>query len=166
MKDTRALAAIATVALPLVSAWASGDVQAQPATEKHPMTGPSASRPSAPVVPALEHLGVRYAQDSHDDRAGDQPGGYLVAIDAKSGQRLWRLKVYEVPDQRAAGRPAMARYFRSMRLSPNGDSLEIENESGGVYRVDLASRNALQTGGPAASAPAPRPVLPPKALPQ
>lgn len=166
MKDARALAAIATVALPLVSAWASGDVQAQPATEKHPMTGPSASRPSAPVVPALEHLGVRYAQDSHDDSAGDQPGGYLVAIDAKSGQRLWRLKVYQVPDQRAAGRPAMARYFRSMRLSPNGDSLEIENESGGVYRVDLASRNALQTGGPAASAPAPRPVLPPKALPQ
>ena len=85
MKDAHALTAIAMVALPLVSAWASGDVHAQPSTEKRPMTGPSASRPSAPVVPAIEHQGVRYAQDSHDDRAGDQPGGYLVAIDAKSG---------------------------------------------------------------------------------
>ena len=166
MKDARALATIAMVALSLVSAWAGGDVQAQPSTEKRPMAGPSASRPSAPVVPAIEHLGVRYAQDSHDDRADDQPGGYLVAIDAQSGQRLWRLKVYDVPDPRAAGRPAMARYFRSMRLSPGGDSLEIENESGGVYRVDLVSSSALQTGGPAASAPAPHPVLPPKALPQ
>ena len=166
MNRAHALALVAAVAVPLVSAWASGDVQAQPSPEKRPMTGPTASRPSAPTVPAIDHQGVRYAQDSHDDRAGDQPGGYLVATDVKSGQRLWRLKVYEVPDQRAAGRPTVARYFRAMRLSASGDSLEIENESGGVYRVDLAARSAAQTAGPPASAEAPRAAPPPKALPQ
>ena len=76
MKAVCALAAIAVMALPLFSAWARGDVQAPPSTEKRPMSGPSASRPSAPMVPAIEHEGVRYAQDGHDDRAGDQPGGY------------------------------------------------------------------------------------------
>lgn len=129
------------------------------------MNGPSASRPSAAVVADIEHLGVRYIQDSHDDRAGDQPGGYLAAIDIKSGQRLWRLKVYEVPDLRAAGRPTMARYFKSMRLSVDGSALEIENEAGGIYCVDLQSKTVTQVGGPPATAPA-RPAAPPKALPQ
>lgn len=156
---------VASAALPWASTWASGQAAAQPSTENRTMTVPSASRPSAPLVADIEHQGMRYAQDKHDDRAGDQPGGYLVAIDAKTGDRKWRLKVYEVPDGRTLGRPTMARYFRSMRLSADGSALEIENESGGVYRVDLAARTSTQVGGPPATAPA-RPAAPPKALPQ
>jgi hypothetical protein len=111
-------------------------------------TYPTASRPSAPEVPPIEHQGVRYEQDRHDDRAGDQAGGYLAATDIKSGKRLWRIKVYQVGDQRPAGVPVQARYFRSMQLAPGGAALIIENEAGGVYHVDLASQSSKQVGGP------------------
>jgi hypothetical protein len=47
---------------------------------------------------------------------GTQPGGYLVAIDVITGERLWMLKVYDVPVQ--AGAPFQpARYFRSIRFN-------------------------------------------------
>jgi hypothetical protein len=35
----------------------------------------------------VEHDGVRDEQDAHDDRQGDQPGGYLAAVDIGSGGR-------------------------------------------------------------------------------
>jgi hypothetical protein len=39
-------------------------------------------------------------------------------------------------------------YFRSVRLSPDGKALVIENEPGGMYRVDLATHASVQIGGP------------------
>ena len=175
MRPRRAVALVAAVAaglaaglqVPLIARAASSVASAPPQTEpeKRNMTTPSASRPSAPVVAPLEHQGVRYAQDGHDDRAGDQPGGYLVALDAKTGHRLWRLKVYDVPDARAQGRPALPRYFRALRLGVDRSSLEIENEAGGVYRVDLAAQTSTQISGPPASAPA-RPPATPKPPPE
>ena len=171
MKPRRAIALVAilagALAQPVSASTASGVIPAPPQhqPETRNMTTPSASRPSAPVVAPVEHQGVRYAQDGHDDRAGDQPGGYLVALDAKTGQRLWRLKVYAVPDARAQGRPALPRYFRALRLGADKSSLEIENEAGGVYRVDLSARTSAQISGPPASAPA-RPPAAPKPLPE
>lgn len=109
----------------------------------------------------IEHEGVRYVQDLHDSRNGDQAGGYLAAIDIASGQRLWRLKVYEVPRAQVAGLPTLPRYFRSMQLLPGAQALEIVNEAGGIYRVDLATRRSTQIGGPPVSAPL-EPKLPPK----
>lgn len=171
MRPQRAVVLVAALAavlaVPLIARAASSVAPAppQPEAEKRNMTTPSASRPSAPVVAPVEHQGVRYAQDSHDDRAGDQPGGYLVALDAKTGHRHWRLKVYDVPDARAQGRPALPRYFRALRLGADQSSLEIENEAGGVYRVDLGARTSTQISGPPASAPV-RPAAAPKPLPE
>ena len=129
-----------------------------PPTEKPAMsTPPSISRPSAPEVPPVVHAGVRYEQDKTDERQGDQAGGYLVALDAKTGARQWRLKVYDVPDHRAAGVSSGGLYFRSMRLAPGGTGLEIVNEAGAIFVVDLASRSATQVGGPPPAAP-PKPV--------
>lgn len=125
---------------------------------------PTASRPSAPEVPPVEHQGVRYEQDRHDDSAGDQPGGYLAATHIQSGARLWRIKVYAVPAA-APGRPAMARYFRSMRLAPEGQALLIENEAGGVYRVDLATHVSTQVSGPPETA-APAATAKPRPMPE
>jgi hypothetical protein len=124
-----------------------------PNQEKSTMSqAPSSSRPPSPVVAPVEHAGVRYVQDSFDERQGDQPGGYLAALDAKTGARLWRLQVYPVPDHRAAGLPAMARNFRALRLAADGQALEVENESGGLYRVELATRAVNQISGPPATA--------------
>lgn len=120
---------------------------------------PSPSRPSAPTVPAVEYQGIRYQQDDHDDRAGDQPGGYLMAVDVATGKRLWRTKVYDIVAG-PAGAPVAALYFRSMRLAPGGDALLIENEAGGVYRVDLATRASTQVSGPPETAAKPTPAKP------
>lgn len=116
-------------------------------------------------MPPVEHQGIRYQQGEHDDRQGDQAGGYLVAIDTETGERLWRLKVYDVPRQEAPGAPNFAIYFRSMALRPDGKSLEIENEAGSRFVVDLTERTVTQVSGPPTSAPPsdepPLPDLPP-----
>ena len=127
-------------------------------------TPPTASRPPAPDVAPIEHDGVRYEQDRTDERQGDQPGGYLVAIDVKTGARVWRLKVYDVPNHGASGVSEGSLYFRSMRLAPGGAAIEIENESGGRYLVDIAHRTSTQIAGPPATG-TPKPV-PPKPKPQ
>lgn len=126
-------------------------------------TSPSGSRPPAPDVAPVEHNGIRYVQDSHDDRQGDQPGGYLAAIDADTGQRLWRLKVYDVPNQDPAAPRRLSIYFRSMRLA-EGDVLQIEDEVGRVFHVNLATRGIAQISGPRERAP--KPAAKPKPKPE
>jgi outer membrane protein assembly factor BamB len=131
---------------------------------------PSTSRPPAPVVPPVVHQGVRYEQDRVDERQGDTPGGYLVALDDKTGARLWRLQVYEL--KRPPGAPTGGFvYFASMRLSEDGAALEIKDETGVLYRVDLASRTATRVGGTPIEAPqaepdSPKPAPPKPAVPK
>lgn len=153
------------VALMAISRPAIGSGTQAPTPEKRPMnTPPSMSRPPAPVVKPVVHDGVRYEQDRTDERQGDQMGGYLVAVDVQSGARLWRLKVYELP-ARGPGTPTGGgRYFRSMSLQPGGKVLEIEDEAGLRYEVDLARRTVTQTGGAAPEAP--RAPAPPKPKPE
>lgn len=122
---------------------------------------PSSSRPAPPVVPPVEHGGVRYQQDTYDERRGDQQGGYLVALDARTGERLWRLRVYPVADHRAAGVTGGSLHFRALRLADSGRALEIENEVGSVYRVVLATRAVTHLAGPTdAPSAAPAPLKP------
>lgn len=110
---------------------------------------PSASRGAPPRVLPIEHAGVRYMQDNQAFRhGGDQRGGYLVAVDVKTGQRLWMLKVYPVSTHEGAGVESPGVYFRSLALAPEGKQLEIENEVGGKYRVDLVQRSAQWVSGP------------------
>lgn len=110
---------------------------------------PKTSRPSAPVVEPVEIDGIRYQQDTESFRHGaDQPGGYLVAIDLKTGDRLWMLKVYPVQDHRAAGVTGGGLYFRSMAVVPGEKVLEIVNEAGGRHRVNVTQRTTKQIGGP------------------
>ena len=142
------VAALST--LHLVSAGCNA-ADTPPATnmENHPMaTPPSISRPPAPEVAPIEFGGVRYEQDRTDERQGDQNGGYLVAIDRKTGERLWRVKVYDVPDYRAAGVEMSGIYFRSMSFANGNKALDIENEVGSVYRVDLDTHSIRKISGP------------------
>ncbi|MSP26931.1 MAG: hypothetical protein EXR80_00355 [Methylococcales bacterium] len=79
---------------------------------------------------------------------GTQPGGYLVAVNPATGERLWMLKVYEVTVHDAAGVSTPGRYFRSMHLIPERNEIEIENEVGGKYLVDLLKQSATWVSGP------------------
>ena len=114
------------------------------------LDNPHSSRPPPPLVAPVLHHGVRYEQDMQSWRyGGTQPGGYLVAIDAASGARLWMLRVYEVTLHEVHGVTTPGRYFRSLVLVPGRDELEIENEAGARYRVDLERRKASWLSGPA-----------------
>ena len=140
-------------AVPDTADHVSAPVETAPATAKENVAMsddmPSPSRPSAPQVEAIEHNGIRYQQDMERYRyGGTQPGGYLVAIDLATGERQWMLKVYEVPEHDAAGVSSPGRYFRSMRLLPGGDEIEIVNEVGGTYLVNLSKRSATWVSGP------------------
>lgn len=116
--------------------------------------GPTASRPAPPRVLPIEHLGVRYLQDMQAFRhGGTQRGGYLVAVNPATGERLWMLKVYPVTDQSSAGVESPGIYFRSMNLVTGRAALEIENEVGGKYLVDLQQRSAAWVSGPESGKP-------------
>jgi len=134
----------------------------EPEENKTMSTPPQASRPPAPQIQPIEYKGVRYEQDRVDASKGDQNGGYLAAFDPKTGHKLWRLQVYKVADNSAAGVDNLGRYFRSMRQVSGRDELEIENESGGRYLVDLTKRTSTLVSPTPATKPAP----PPKPKPQ
>ena len=110
---------------------------------------PKSSRPAPPQVLPIVHKGVRYEQDMESyNYGGNQPGGYLVAVDPATNERLWMLKVYEVTVHDAAGVSTPGRYFRIMHLVPERNEIEIENEVGGKYVVDLSKRIATWVSGP------------------
>lgn len=169
MNIPRTLALVSVVMLAIAGEFTSSATPLISDKEKTKMSNPpSISRPPAPIVAPVEHAGIRYEQDSTDDRQGDAAGGYLAAFDTKSNAKLWRIKVYDALDHRAAGIAAGpgAIYFRSMSLAPDGTALEIENEVGGRYLVDLTTRTSVQVGGPAPTATAPSKPVPPKPIPQ
>ncbi len=130
--------------------------------EKHTMNqDPQASRPAPPDVAPIEIKGVRYQQDMQSyDHGGDQPGGYLCAIDIKTGQRLWMLKVYEVQDHSPSGVDTIGLYFKSMKQVPGRDELEVENESGSRFVVDVVKRTSTPVSKPRSN------PLPPIKIPQ
>jgi len=110
---------------------------------------PSSSRPAPPAVAPVSHRGVRYQQDGESLRhGGTQASGYLVAVDPVTGARLWMLKVYEVADPGPDAPMKLERWFRSLQVVPGEDALEVENEVGSRYRVDLVSRTAIWLSGP------------------
>ena len=132
----------------------ASDSRAINPAEDTTMTNPtfSSSRPSPPKVAPIEYKGVCYQQDMESGaHGGDQPGGYLVAIDPATGNRLWMLKIYSIGDTGLTGVKPMGRYFRSLHLITGQDVLEIENEVGGKYRVDLNKRTTEWLSGPDSS---------------
>ena len=155
----RAAVAVLLASLSAVACTTASVAQTQlpptPVKEKPAMdNAPTASRPAPPRGLPIEHQGVRRMQDMQAFRhGGDQRGGYLVAVDPKSGDRLWMLKVYPVTDHSAAGVESPGIYFRSMKLLNGNTQLEIENEVGGKYRVDLQKRSASWVSGPESGKP-------------
>lgn len=144
MKPTAVALLLALFVAP--QAWGS-DAKENPTMNKK--SPPGASRPARPHVDPIEHDGVRYQQDMDAmSHGGDQPGGYLVAVDPATGARLWMVKVYRISPPSRPGLPAFGRYFRRMTLLPGGKTLEVENEVGGIYHVDLAAHTSVWVSGP------------------
>jgi hypothetical protein len=101
------------------------------------------SRPPPPSVPPVLIDGIRYVQLTNPRPVGLAPGGgWLVAVDAKTGEPLWSLRVYDNQSDPADEADVQLVFFRSMKRVRGERSLEIENERGEKFRVDLATRSA------------------------
>ena len=104
--------------------------------------GKSSSRIPGPTVPPVTIGKVRYEQVRNGLLEGfDQMGGYLAAFDVESGKQLWTLKVYDNKRRPDKEGDAQDVFFKSMTAQPAGKLL-IENERGGRFVVDPASRSS------------------------
>jgi len=147
MKLMTALGLLATVLT--ASACDTSDNGSEENRPMSKITLPGASRPAPLLVEAVEFRNVRYQQDMDALRhGGDQLGGYLVAVDPATGARLWMLKVYRVPPAPSPALPSFGLHFRRLTLLPERNALEIEDEVGGIYHVDLESRTSTWVSGP------------------
>jgi len=160
----------ATAVLALAGVLGPGQGTAQnPPKDKPTMSqAPAGSFPPAPEIEPVVVAGVRYAQDRESLlHGGDQATGYLVALDVGSGQRLWMLKVYTVATS-APGAPTgmPGIYFARLQAIEGGRALEVLNEAGGLYHVELATRQVRQVGGPPEAAASASALSPPKPKPK
>lgn len=120
----------------------------------NPLSAPS--HPSPPQVAPVEHAGVRYEQDTKRQSQPDaQRGGWLVARDAVSGAQLWSVQLYANPYDAASPVGSPPRWFTRMRLAAGGTALEIEDDIGTQFTVDIGTRGVSVRQSPSLS-PTPR----------
>lgn len=138
----RCLLMLAALPVPLGAA-ASADART-PNQETHMDRADKASRPPPPKVAPVVVEGVQYAQVTNTARAGLAPGGgWLAASDAKTGKPLWTLRIYDNPINPADEADVQLVFFTSMKRVRGQRVLEIENENGERYTVDLDTRDVV-----------------------
>jgi hypothetical protein len=99
------------------------------------------SRPPPPRVAPISHAGIRYEQVKNARSLGfEQVTGYLAAIEEASGKRLWAIKVYDNSVNPELESDVQETYFKSMELGAGARELQIINEAGKRFLVDLASQ--------------------------
>lgn len=93
-----------------------------------------------PVDP-VRFGGTRYeAMPWGKARGLGQNGGYVAAIDEKTGDELWLLKVYDVAYDGDMEADKQDVFVTSLEIDRAGRRLTVENEAGDRFAVDLASR--------------------------
>jgi hypothetical protein len=104
-----------------------------------PVTAKKRAAP-VPVLP-VSSKGIRYeAVHWGKSRGLSQNGGYIAAIDIASGRELWVLKVYDVIYDGNLEEDREDIFITNLLLTTDGSALEVVNERGASYRVDLVGR--------------------------
>ncbi len=103
------------------------------------------SRAAPAQVPPVIIDGVRYSQVLSGRKLGlDGNAGWLMASDAKSGERLWTARIYEVTIDPADEADVQEVYFKTMARVPGKKLLAIRDERGRGYEIDLATRQVTK----------------------
>lgn len=114
------------------------------------------SHPSPPQVVPIEHGGVRYEQDvARQSRPDAERGGWLVAKNAGSGKQLWSVQLYGNPYDAESPVGSPPRWFQRMHLTADRASIEIEDDIGTKFLVNLATHAVTVQNSPSLS-PSPR----------
>jgi PQQ enzyme repeat len=112
-----------------------------------PAAGPSTPGPKRvgpPKVPALTVAGLRIeAVHWGRERGFDQNGGYIAALDAKTGRELWTLKIYDVPYDANLEEDVQDVFITRMSKA-SGGRLAVVDEDGRRYLVDLKTRTVTR----------------------
>jgi hypothetical protein len=98
---------------------------------------PSSKRVAPPQVPPVR-IGSMRIEAVHwgRERGLDQNGGYIVAINRKSGKELWLLKIYDVSyDDKMETDVQDVFIERIERLGSHG--VLVTDEDGRQYEVDI-----------------------------
>jgi hypothetical protein len=69
-----------------------------------------------------------------------QNGGHVVAIDEATGRELWVQRIYRIRYDRGLEADKQDVFITGLTLLPSAHALEIENERGARYRLDLRTR--------------------------
>ena len=132
------LAGTALAALTACNAQTSAPAQVVDA----PQASPAKKRAAPPVLPSLEHQGVRYAELRGGRARGlTQNGGLIVATDVASGTELWVQTVFGLagsPDLETDKRDV---YITRLSISADGRELLIENERQQRFALRLSDRS-------------------------
>ena len=104
------------------------------------------SRGAPPIVPAIVHKGVRYAQA--DDAPTQRKGfisRHLAAIDIATNTTLWTLEIFSDPLIEMLETDVQEIYFKSMSLNAKRHELTIEREYGGEICVVNLTKRTMKT---------------------
>lgn len=123
--------------------WFGSSMDSSRDSGSHPGGGAGArsacKRAGPPEVPPVVIDSVSYAVLHFGLAEGlEQNGGYVVANEAKSGKRLWLVKVYENKIDPNLERDVQEVFIRT--LKKQGKLLEITDEKGRHYVLDPKTR--------------------------
>lgn len=128
--------ALVAMASSAVTVGAGDPAARERGADPHPRTPADLAKRAAPVpLPPVVIDSVVYS-------APHAQMGFLVATDARSGQELWRVRVYGVPVDSALERDVQDVFITALGLQ-NG-ALVVTNERGDRYSVDLATRKVTR----------------------
>jgi len=116
--------------------------QPAPAEQRHTMPRPKRTAPPA-VSPVV--LGAIRIEAVPWGRSRDlgQNGGYIAALDRRTGRELWILKVYGVTYDAKMEEDVQDVFIKKMtKVSPT--RLSILDENGGRYLVDVKTRSVTR----------------------
>ena len=98
-----------------------------------------AKRAAPAVVPDIVADGVRYAAAHWREGSGEpRNGGSVRAFSARGGELLWEARVYEAAED--PGLEADVQQVHISALALNGKKLEIADERGYRYLLDISTR--------------------------
>jgi hypothetical protein len=96
------------------------------------------------VTPVISE-GVMYSAPHRGRTKGEQNGGFIQAVDLDTGKFLWELQVYQIKYDPKLERDVQEIYITSLELVKG--NLEILNEAGDKFVVDLAKRKVISGAG-------------------
>ncbi|MGA2242724.1 MAG: hypothetical protein ABSH11_11935 [Verrucomicrobiota bacterium] len=102
-----------------------------------------AKRAAPKEVPPVTFQGVKYSAPHWGLANGKtQNGGYIEATSLETGKLLWELRIYEVKYDPKLEGDVQDVFITSLKLVQG--NLEILNEAGDKFVVDLAKRKVIK----------------------